>query len=275
VQNSEGRAVLFIDEIHTLVGAGGGEGAMDASNLLKPALARGELRAIGATTLSEFQKYFEKDKALERRFKAALPLTASDYPVHPADIAAVRSMGYRVVGTSRLLNAVVVEGAAVLPLPANIRTARPLRPAHLTSAPRGLDASDEGLTAYQYANGDNAIAQINGKGLHDQFYEGQGMLIAVLDGGFRDVDTFGAFTRLRNENRLVFTKDLVQNDDSVYEDSYHGTAVLSTMAPDLDGIHVGTAPKALMVSLSTAPEARIFLPLISAMLLMGERECKL
>jgi ATP-dependent Clp protease ATP-binding subunit ClpB len=72
VQNSEGRAVLFIDEIHTLVGAGGGEGAMDASNLLKPALARGELRAIGATTLSEFQKYFEKDKALERRFQQVL-----------------------------------------------------------------------------------------------------------------------------------------------------------------------------------------------------------
>ena len=69
VQQSDGRAVLFIDEIHTLVGAGGGEGAMDAANILKPALARGELRAIGATTLSEFQKYFEKDKALERRFQ--------------------------------------------------------------------------------------------------------------------------------------------------------------------------------------------------------------
>lgn len=183
-------------------------------------------------------------KALERRFKAALPLTASDYPVHPADVAAVRSMGYRVVGASRLLNAVVVEGAAVLPLPGCIRTARALKPTHLTSATVGWDQSDKGLTAYQYANGDNAIAQINGKGLHEAFYEGQGMLIAVLDGGFRDVDTFGAFTRLRNENRLVFTKDLVENDDSVYEDSYHGTAVLSTMAPDLDGIHVGTAPKA-------------------------------
>ena len=69
VTGSEGRIVLFIDEIHTLVGAGGGEGAMDAANILKPALARGELRAIGATTLAEFQKYFEKDKALERRFQ--------------------------------------------------------------------------------------------------------------------------------------------------------------------------------------------------------------
>lgn len=66
---SEGDIVLFIDEIHTLVGAGGGEGAMDAANILKPALARGELRAIGATTLDEYQKYFEKDKALERRFQ--------------------------------------------------------------------------------------------------------------------------------------------------------------------------------------------------------------
>jgi ATP-dependent Clp protease ATP-binding subunit ClpB len=72
VTESEGDIVLFIDEIHTLVGAGGGEGAMDAANILKPALARGELRAIGATTLNEYQKYFEKDKALERRFQKVI-----------------------------------------------------------------------------------------------------------------------------------------------------------------------------------------------------------
>ena len=72
VSESEGDIVLFIDEIHTLVGAGGGEGAMDAANILKPALARGELRAIGATTLDEYQKYFEKDKALERRFQKVI-----------------------------------------------------------------------------------------------------------------------------------------------------------------------------------------------------------
>ncbi len=72
VINAEGQIVLFIDEIHTLVGAGGGEGAMDAANILKPALARGELRAIGATTLDEYQKYFEKDKALERRFQKVM-----------------------------------------------------------------------------------------------------------------------------------------------------------------------------------------------------------
>lgn len=72
VVSSDGEIVLFIDEIHTLVGAGGGEGAMDAANILKPALARGELRAIGATTLNEYQKYFEKDKALERRFQKVL-----------------------------------------------------------------------------------------------------------------------------------------------------------------------------------------------------------
>lgn len=72
VTDSNGEIILFIDEIHTLVGAGGGEGAMDAANILKPALARGELRAIGATTLNEFQKYFEKDKALERRFQKVM-----------------------------------------------------------------------------------------------------------------------------------------------------------------------------------------------------------
>ena len=72
VTNANGQIILFIDEIHTLVGAGGGEGAMDAANILKPALARGELRAIGATTLNEYHKYFEKDKALERRFQTVM-----------------------------------------------------------------------------------------------------------------------------------------------------------------------------------------------------------
>lgn len=72
VTKAEGQIILFIDEIHTLVGAGGGEGAMDAANILKPALARGELRAVGATTLNEYQKFFEKDKALERRFQKVI-----------------------------------------------------------------------------------------------------------------------------------------------------------------------------------------------------------
>ncbi|MBO7200761.1 MAG: AAA family ATPase, partial [Bacteroidales bacterium] len=72
INEADGEIILFIDEIHTLVGAGGGEGAMDAANILKPALARGELRAVGATTLNEYQKYFEKDKALERRFQSVL-----------------------------------------------------------------------------------------------------------------------------------------------------------------------------------------------------------
>ena len=80
VVKAEGSIILFIDEIHTLVGAGKGEGAMDAANILKPALARGELRSIGATTLDEYQKYFEKDKALERRFQKVIvePTTAEE-----------------------------------------------------------------------------------------------------------------------------------------------------------------------------------------------------
>lgn len=91
VQKSEGEIVLFIDEIHTLVGAGGGEGAMDAANILKPALARGELRAIGATTLNEYQKYFEKDKALERRFQKVM----IDEPDRDAAISILRGLKER------------------------------------------------------------------------------------------------------------------------------------------------------------------------------------
>ena len=88
VQSAEGDIVLFIDEIHTLVGAGGGEGAMDAANILKPALARGELRCIGATTLSEFQKFFEKDKALERRFQKVMV----EEPDNESSIAILRGI---------------------------------------------------------------------------------------------------------------------------------------------------------------------------------------
>ena len=91
VTKAEGRIILFIDEIHTLVGAGGGEGAMDAANILKPALARGELRAIGATTLNEYQKYFEKDKALERRF----PTVMVDEPDELSAISILRGLKER------------------------------------------------------------------------------------------------------------------------------------------------------------------------------------
>lgn len=91
VIGAQGDILLFIDEIHTLVGAGGGEGAMDAANILKPALARGELRAIGATTLDEFQKYFEKDKALERRFQKVI----IDEPTIPDAISILRGLKER------------------------------------------------------------------------------------------------------------------------------------------------------------------------------------
>ena len=91
VTGAEGRIILFIDEIHTLVGAGGGEGAMDAANILKPALARGELRSIGATTLNEYQKYFEKDKALERRFQTVMV----DEPDELSAISIIRGLKER------------------------------------------------------------------------------------------------------------------------------------------------------------------------------------
>ena len=91
VQKSDGEIILFIDEIHTVVGAGGGQGAMDAANILKPALSRGELRAVGATTLNEYQKYFEQDKALERRFQKVMV----DEPDETAAIAILRGLKER------------------------------------------------------------------------------------------------------------------------------------------------------------------------------------
>ena len=91
VTNAAGEVLLFIDEIHTLVGAGGGQGAMDAANILKPALARGELRAIGATTLNEYQKYFEEDKALERRFQ----IVRVDEPDEESAISILRGLKER------------------------------------------------------------------------------------------------------------------------------------------------------------------------------------
>lgn len=91
VTSAEGQIILFIDEIHTLIGAGGGQGAMDAANILKPALARGELRAIGATTLNEYQKYFESDKALERRFQTVLV----DEPSEEDSISILRGLKER------------------------------------------------------------------------------------------------------------------------------------------------------------------------------------
>ena len=91
VQQSDGEIILFIDEIHTLVGAGGGQGAMDAANILKPALSRGELRAVGSTTLNAYQKYFEQDKALERRFQKVMV----DEPDETAAIAILRGLKER------------------------------------------------------------------------------------------------------------------------------------------------------------------------------------
>ncbi|MCX6350433.1 MAG: ATP-dependent Clp protease ATP-binding subunit, partial [Bacteroidetes bacterium] len=91
VTSADGQIILFIDEIHTLIGAGGGEGAMDAANILKPALARGELRAVGATTLNEYQKYFEKDKALERRFQKVI----IDEPTQEDAISILRGLKER------------------------------------------------------------------------------------------------------------------------------------------------------------------------------------
>src|SRR5206468_5168326 len=109
VIKSNGEIILFIDEIHTLVGAGGGEGAMDAANILKPALARGELRAIGATTLNEYQKYIEKDAALERRFQPVYV----DEPSVEDTIAILRGLQerYEVHHGVRITDAALVASA--------------------------------------------------------------------------------------------------------------------------------------------------------------------
>ena len=114
VIQSDGSFILFIDEIHTLVGAGAGEGAMDAANILKPALARGDLRAIGATTLNEYQKYFEKDKALERRFQTVMV----DEPDVQSSISILRGLKERYENHHkvRIMDEAVIAAVELKPL---------------------------------------------------------------------------------------------------------------------------------------------------------------
>ena len=195
--------------------------------------------------------------ALERRSKQGIPVTSEDIPVVKEYIDSLKSMGMEILGTSRWFNSVVVftENIELVRQARDLSFVKDFDPDKSFRVSGGtLSITDSvqinlrRLDFYHadsdYGNAYDQISLLQGKTLHDMGYKGRGMKIAVMDAGFFRVDSLEAFSRLRNENRILGYKDFVNNKADIFKESSHGLGVLSTMAAYLPGLMIGTAPEA-------------------------------
>lgn len=197
-------------------------------------------------------------RAIQRRTKQNISISSTDLPVDPNYVQGIANTGVSILQRSRWMNAVIIETTDTSMM-AQIRSLPFVRSATKVRKLRSMTPVQEKMpvivkelqgqqnraaAAYDYGPSYTQINMIGGDQLHNQGFKGQGMVIAVLDAGFQDVNIHPAFDSLRADNRILGTVDFVTNDNSVYEDHWHGMAVLSTMAGNLPGQLVGTAPEA-------------------------------
>ena len=209
---------------------------------------------------------FLSTRAIDRRSKQGIGFKENDLPLNPAYVAQIQAAGARVINQSKWFNAVTIEltDSTLLPiieaLPFVARTNKVARVKQKSPADQFIadlmkmqeqyeaDAAKKLLLAQGadafYGNGDQQIKMLNGDKLHQMGFQGKGIQIAVLDAGFYHVDQIVFFDSLRSSGRLLGTRDFVQGGTSVFEDNSHGLSVLSTMAGNIPGVFVGTAPKA-------------------------------
>lgn len=194
---------------------------------------------------------FLSQRAIERRKRFSIPITKNDLPVSPAYTAQIKQFGIKIQHSSKWLNVAVIKVNAnfnielISSLPFVKKVQKVYDSQSETTKRTNKFASETSLQSLSdYGLSDNQIKMVNADALHDMGYLGQGMVIAVLDAGFNNVQNISGLAHLFNENRILGVRDFVTNDGSVYEDHQHGTNVLSVMAADLPGQIIGTAPKA-------------------------------
>lgn len=206
---------------------------------------------------------FLSERALQRRANQNISIDERDLPVNPQYLQAVADAGATIFFPSKWLNGVTIETSsqsvldAIMALPFVENTLKlendPLKQEikqktffanEEYNIPIVSTKSTKSTSSLDYGMGYTQINQLNGIGLHDLGYQGEGMIVAVMDGGFSEVDTHPAFENMREEGRILGTKDFVYPGGSVYVDSYHGTGVLSCIGAYVPGTFIGTAPKA-------------------------------
>lgn len=202
---------------------------------------------------------FLAPRSLERRARQGIPITAQDEPVTTAYVDGLRDLGFTVLHTSRWFNAAtistndpqLIQQVAGLPFVQATDTVAKLKLSKELELEYDSYLPGTGKIRYDYGEGFNQIRMVNGDLLHDEGYTGNGMLIAVLDAGFPQVNTLSGFAALRDNGRIIGGRDFVDPGTSVYEDHPHGTVVLGTLAAYLPAVMIGTAPDATYLLLRT------------------------